>query len=408
MLQFKIWMQDPRKKLIAILLGLALVVGLGITVTQMALTYQKVESRTALIEKNAKKNNKFFSELYMKKNEVTNSKKGEITLTYDLYLKKPFIQTNDLNTELRNFVQTVLDKYNVTHNVVKAVGIRLYDRKIVWDKGLQPRAVAFYSIQQEIASKEIKKGNGASNKDGNITIEQADGTKDEINTYTNTTLPEQAWNYTISNNEKINYQQYDLTVLGFNQYDTTAITKPLTDQEFGFWLKLKLYEKIIGSNNIDSAVMMYMNYDLGGNVSYQDFITIAKDFEEFDNRESKLGDATDFYPNDVTLRQMLAVYRPQLLFYVLSNGQMIKSRTEAQKQLVETQPQVYSKVISDHNKEAAKSTDKYGAQDYYKGDPFVALIGPYKKKYPEFSRPEFSPILQENSAFFQKASSPNN
>ena len=406
MLRFKLWLSEGWNMIIFVLACFAAVIALGAFTYSSVTRYNNVKNRVALVKKDAKINNKYFSQLYVKEQRQPNSKK-DVVLTFDLYMKKPFIQTYQLNTQLKYFVQSVQDKYNIQGNHVRAIGIRLYDRKIVWDKGLQPRAIAFYAVQQEIAHKELvkqDKKNSKQNKDQKI--KQLDGTTDNLDTSNQEALPTQAWDYTINNTKPINYNQYDLTVIGYSQYSADAVTHPLTDQEFAFWLKMKLYQKILNTQNVDSAAILYLNYDLGGNVTYNDFVTISKDFEQFDKRESDMGDNTDYYPNQVTLDQQLAIYRPQLLYYVMS-GQMVASRTEAQRKLIQAQPDEYSAIIKKHNQEAAKTTDKYGKQNYYHGDPFVSILGPYKKKYPTFSRPAFSPELKNNSAFFNVTTAPD-
>lgn len=404
-LNFKLWLEDSNHKIFFILAMFVLVIAAGAGLYNGINEYNAVKNRQAIIKKDAKNNNKYFSLLYVKQQKQSGTK-NDVVLTYDLYLKKPFIATYTLNTQLKNFITSVQDKYNVQGNRVRAIGIRIYDRKIVWDKGLQPRAIAFYSVQQEIAHKELEKQdkkNKKQNKDKQV--KQINGTTDNLDDSNQEALPAQAWDYTLNNTKPINYNQYDLTVIGFSQYDANAVTRPLTDQEFSFWLKMKLYQKILDTQNVDSAAILYLNYDLGGNVSYNDFVTISQDFEKFDKRESDMGDNTDYYPNQVTLQQQLAIYRPQLLYYVMS-GEMVKSRTEAQRKLIQAQPQVYSAVIKKHNQVAAKTTDKFGGQNYYKNDPFVYITGPYKKKYPRFSRPAFTPELQNNSAFFNKTIAP--
>lgn len=403
---FKAWLNEKPIHKISFVLGVfAIILSLVGLFAAGFNKYSEISNRTELLQQDEQANNKYFEQLWVKEEPQANTK--DIILTYDLYLKDPYISTYTLNTKLKNFVQSVKDKYNVNGNRVRAIGIRLYDRKIVWDKGLQPRAIAFYAIQQEIATKNMQSQEKKDKNNKDLQVKQMDGTTADVSAAQQDSPQEQSWEYTLDNKGKIDYNDYDLTVTGFQQYDKDAVNKPLTNQEFAFWLKLKLYQKILGTSNIDSAAILYLNYDLGGNVSYNDFVTISQDFEKFNNREKDLGDNTDYYPNDVLLRQKLAVYRPQLLYYALS-GNMVKSRTEAQKKLIEMQPGTYNAVIREHNKQAAETTDKYGAENYYKGDPFVAVLGPYKKKYPDFSRPEFSPILSENSAFFNKSDAAGN
>lgn len=403
-LDFQLWLSDAKHKLIFVISMAILVIASLLGGYELINRYETVKNRVETIQADQKHNDEYFDQLWFQSRLEPNTK-NDVILTYDLYLKDPYISAYQLNTELKYFVNSVKDKYNITGNHVRAIGIRLYDRKIVWDKGLTPRAIAFYSVQQQIANQQLQKQEEKNKQQYKANqVKQINGQTANLNPSAQDSLPEQAWNYTTSNTGKINYNDYDLTVEGFQQY-TKGASKPLTNQEFAFWLKLKLYQKLLGTNNIASAAILYLNYDLGGNVSYNNFVTISQDFDKFNQREVSLGDNTDYYPNAVLLKQDLAIYRPQLLYFALS-GNMVKSRTEAQKDLIEMQPGVYNNVIQQHNKAAAKTTDKFGGQNYYKGDPFIATTGPYKRSYPKFERPAFSPVLTENNAFFKKDIAP--
>lgn len=399
-LKLKLFFSDDKNFFITVIVGIILFFGIAFFGYKEVHTYLQEKSAVEKIETEKKENNKLFQQLWFNKRELSD---GTYVLTYDLYLDDPFISSYQLNTKLKNFFDSVKIKYNVGDKPkVRAIGVRLYDRKVVWDKGLQPRGIAFYSISQDIANKRIlEEEKKNKDKDENLEVKQLDGTKDVLTNGNQDSLMEQSWNYTLDPKTKIDYNEYDLTTSGFQQYNKNAVAKPLTDQEFIFWLKIKLYQKVLDAKDISSAVMLYMNYDLGGKVPQEDFLAIADEFKKFDKRQSDLGDNTDYYPNDVKLRKLLAVYRPQFLWYALS-GENIKSRTTAQRKLIENDPNSYTQKITEHNKEVAKTTDEFGGQDYYKDDPFVAIVGPYKQKYPAISRKEFSPVLSENSSLFGK------
>lgn len=405
-LQFKDWMLEPLHKAIVILIGICLFLATGLYTFNLVKTYADANSLSKRIVNEQATNNKYFSLLLSKQ---TKEDDGTYTLTYDLFMKQPFQNSQLLNTHLQEFIDSVKKQYNVGgQKKVRAIGIRLYDRKIVWDMGLTPRGTAMYALDQDYAQKLGEKQDA---KDKNA-VESSDGlgntTKITDNTVMSTT--EQAWKQTRDTDNKIDYDKYALATFGIQTYSRSQVSKPLSDQEFAFWLKMKEYEALIGSNNIQSAVQLYVNYDLNGRTDKDHFLIISKEFEDLDKRETAIGNNTQYFPNSVLLRRQAAIYRPQLLYMIISNGDNVKSYTEAQKKIIKIDPDQYSDIIKQHAKEIADSADSYGNIDFYSkkvngqtvnADPFVNLTGKAnKKRFPTFERPAFSPVPVANNALY--------
>ena len=399
---------------------LAVVLGIGYLGVREVITYNKVVAMPSKIKDDAKQNNKNFS--ILGKN-ITKQADGTIVITYDLFMKKPFTNANTINSQLSQFCDTVKDKYNASSikPKVRGIGIRLYDRKLVYDMGLTPRGTAMYAMDpdyaSQIATKQNKKQAKNQGKDNNVAqIDPATGKQQGVITSNTSLSPVQiAWKETLDTKNKVNYDKWTLTTYGIQSYSKSNISKPLSNKEFAFWLKLKEYEALLGSDNIDSAVQLYLNYDLDGLTDENDFIEIAKSFEKFNDRENNLGDSTNYFPNTVLLRQYAAIYRPQLLYYILSNGTMVKDYRKAQEKLVNMSPDMYAQPIKQHMQEVANHSDSYGKINYYvkyingkeeNTDPFSGQTGKLRNKMPlYFERPQFSPLPIMNNAWYPQQSS---
>lgn len=404
-----------KNKIILALVGTLLVGLLGFGIYKEINTYMNVTNEPNQVSQNAKQNDKYFSILGK---HVTKQGDKSIVVTYDLFMKRPFTNADNINSELNQFCQTVKEKYNGGSNKprLRAIGIRLYDRKLVYDMGLTPRGTAMYTMDpdyaQQIANKQNKQQAKNQGKGNNVPqIDPTTGKQTGAITSNTSLSPMQiAWKETLDIKNKIDYNKWTMSTYGIQTYSKKSISKPLSDQEFAFWLKLKEYEAMLGSNNIDSAVQLYMNYDLDGVVNQNSFIEIAKEFEKFNKREVNLGDQTNYFPNTVLMRQYMAIYRPQLLYYILSNGQMVKSYTEAQKKLVNMSPEMYAQPIKQHMQQVSQHSDSYGKINYYvkyidgkeeNTDPFSGQVGKLKDKMPlYFERPQFSPIPIMNNAWY--------
>lgn len=380
--------------------------------------YQSLSKQPKIIQEEQKENAKYFSILGSHK---TKQNDGTYVVTYDLFMKRPFTNANTLNSELEDFCQDVKKEYNAgsskKHPKLRAIGIRLYDRKLVYDIGLTPRGTVMFAMDPDYAQKITEKQDKKNvDKDDAKKIDPITGQKAGYITANSSLSPVQiAWKQTLNTKNKIDYDHWTMTSYGIQNYSKSSVSKPLSDQEFAFWLKLKEYEALIGTNDVDPAVQLYLNYDLNGKTDKQSFTEIAKEFEALDKREHDIGDSTNYFPNKVLLRQQAAIYRPQLLYFILSDGKMIKSYTKAQKALIKMSPEKYAQPIKQHAKEVAQNSNSYGDVNYYvekqdgktlNVDPFSGTSGKLKSKKPlYFQRPAFSPIPIMNNAWYPQGSS---
>lgn len=357
------------------------------------------QNDTREMDYNLAQSNKYFAVLDEK---IQPSNGNGNYVVADLFLKKPYCTDSQINNALYNEANFIVEHYNGSHNdKLKAIGFRIYDREIVWKMGLTPRCIADYTVQPAIATK-------AENKQQQKQQQQILGkqkakqmAKQPI---MNTVTPaSQCWDYTLSDaNKHPNYAQYNLNLYGFTPYNPNQTTRPLSNQEFAIWLKLKMYQSAIGGSSFDSAVQLYLNYDLNGQVNQQDFNAIAENFLELNKRETDLGDNTNYFPNQKLLRQELAIYRPELLCLILT-GKTPHNYFSAQKAiLTSSNGKQYKSVIEKHTKDIGEHTTKYGGMDYiYKGDVFAGLTGnSATKHYPNLHDYPFSPNLLENNKLY--------
>lgn len=407
--RFELWLaSNPLHKIYVAFIGMFIVFGIGWLGFKQAQSFLAIQDKPTTLKTQVAQNAKVFDVLYQKKSKLTD---GTYSFTYDVYLKQPFMDEGEINNYLDNFMNSVKTKYNGATPTVRSIGVRIYDRKVAWDMGLTPRAIAQYSLDADYVQSnnaDSASSDEASSALGSPNLSSSDTTGTGVS---NVSPMQTAWEATNSATGSINYDNYSMSTLGLHTYDRNSVTSPLSDKEFAFWLKIKEYQAILGASNIDAAVNLYLNYDLNGKVNQRSFYTIQGDFENFDKRQTALGDNTPYFPNTVLLKDQLALYRPQLLYYVLSGGVMIKSYEQAQKELIKVNSSEYGNLIKDHLSEISKNVDKFGQVNYYQGyrggkyvntDPFVSIVGKYQAAFPIFSRPDYQPTLEGNNIFYSQ------
>ncbi|MCY8636571.1 hypothetical protein MOD96_01980 [Bacillus sp. S17B2] len=254
-----------------------------------------------------------------------------------LYLKQPFISEDDLTADIQKYVDLMKLKVNDDKNDKYLLGlkIKVYDRKIVFDKDLTPRATAYYMLKKE-SSKDSK------------TEDQYDslGDQDEL-----------IWDKTLQQTKNPNYKEdYQLLVNGFSELDDSQKITPLSDEEFAFYLKLNMYNSLMGDTY--GGAQLYLQWDLGRNVSNDGVVAIVNEFENFEKRQTDIGGLDDYYDNVDYLKQDLAIKNPQFLLFATTN-EVVDDAQEAQKKLIESDPDLYTQVIEDHIQEKA---DQLGEQ----------------------------------------------
>ena len=397
-IKFEFWFENYGKLLLKGLLVVVLVLLFLLAGFRGFQVIQKEKSDNNA-NYNLAQSDKYFAVLQEKTNV---SPSGQNYVVADLFLKKPFCSESDINNALYQEVGLILSHYNGSHNnKLKAIGFRIYDRELVWRMGLTPRCIADYTVQPAIAQKYENK---QQQKQQQQILGKKQAKQMQQQPIVNAVTPaSQCWDYTLSNQNKAkNYQTYSVNLYGFQPYNKNKTVKPLSNQEFAIWLKLKMYQTAIGANSFDSAIQLYLNYDLNGQVNQEDFNAIAENFEKLNQREEAIGDNTNYYPNAKMLRQELAIYRPQLLCLILT-GKTPHGYLQAQKKILASSNGAdYKSIITKHLKQVGNNVDKYGNPDYvYKGDVFAGLTGTSAvKNYPKLYNYPFSPNLLENNKLY--------
>lgn len=308
--------------------------------------------------------NKQFSILAEQVNKNTN---GTINVVYDVYNMKPYTNTDMIATRVNDLVTKTKLKYNDgNHNKVAAVAVRIYNRKLVFNYGLTPNALYEYTL-----SIDDKNFNNTSTSD---------------NTYA------RAWQASNTQKGKINYKNYNLTRQGNLN---TNKKDPLSDQEFAFWLKIKMYQTYLDASSLGTSVKAYLNWDLGVTADYNSISETIKKFNEFDGRISNTEGTTNYFPNKLLLRNAMVSYRPQLAYF-LATGKVINSYTKAQKALINLNSSKYKSTITKHLETAAK---KHNGDVLY-DDPFKPLVKPSETNIHKAAKLPFEPVLSENNKWF--------
>jgi hypothetical protein len=247
----------------------------------------------------------------------------------DLYLKKPYINSSDLRMILEQYVKVEKNKLNSDDVQVRAIRFRIYDRKIVWEKGLTSKGIYEYrlSTDENPKTKTIKSDETAIG--GNATgIEER-------------SIQEIAWDNTILNQKKKpDYDKYELDG-EFLEVTKTNKSEPLTDQEFEWFLKYDIYQ------TLGDGPRLYLAWELGVEPTEKDMRSIQKQFDTFVKRLSNMNDYTSYYSNnEAKLKKQLVIENPQLLYYA-TTGKVVEDEYESRRLLVVLDPDLYKETVNE-------------------------------------------------------------
>lgn len=240
-------------------------------------------------------------------------------LELDLYVKRPFIESFDLESELNKYVDA-LKLINESKGIqVRAIRFTLYDRRILWQERLRPKGVFEYRYK-------------------NSTVTQDDVATAISGTETQT-YDQAAWAKTLAAKGKPKYNNYALA--GNYKYLTP---KPgvdlLTDQEFAWFLKYDLYRQLGGGFNL------YLTWDLGAQPREDGRVMIKKQFDEFVKRLDSIRDYTEYYDYADRLKRQLVIDKPQFLYYSETKD-VAKDDDDARRKLLEYNPRLYTETIDE-------------------------------------------------------------
>lgn len=240
----------------------------------------------------------------------------------DVYLKKPFITEKELKEVLKQYIELYKWKNNFNLSGLK---IQLYDRKEVYEKNLEPRAVIHYF-------KEIDREKLLTEEEGGERLFGDDVLADNFLD-------------TIEEGKRPEYNNYGMRIDGFKPLDTTKGIVPLTDQEFSFYLKMDMYKTLLGGSKYGGA-KLYLQWDLGKNIYKDGIVAIEREFEHFNQRHLDIGGQRDYYDNEYVLKQELAVDKPQFLLFALT-GKIEDDPLDAQRELIKEDPELFKDVLED-------------------------------------------------------------
>lgn len=375
-LKLKFFIEDNWKVLLGVIGGLAIVL-----IVIIALVGNKgnglpedapkenSEEMFAVMDKDSEELKKVFSDLLTV--DKSADEKYPI-LDVSLYLKQPFIDESDLKNALDKYVEMLKYKYNVSKEgkYILGVQIKLYDRKIVFDKGLTPRGTAYYMLDK---SKELEK----IEKNKKLSEEVSDSGVTDPNII--------VWEQTVLDYKRPDYEDYRLTLAGFQPMKRNTAMNYLSDEEFAYYLKLKLYSTLVGNDT--GGVKLYLQWDLGKDVTKDGLASILKDYRNFMDREKNTGIIVDYWDNPDKIKQELAIVNPQFVYFIETN-KVEPDYSESQKQLILKNPELYKLPIENYINEVTEYLDENGNIDISKYSAYQELLKKYAptigKDYKEY------------------------
>lgn len=244
----------------------------------------------------------------------------------DIFLKKPFIHEADFKDALKEYIEIYKWKENYKLSGLK---IRVYDRKQVYDENLLPRASVYYF--EEIDPEQL-----LTEEEGGERLYGDDVMADNFLE-------------TIEAGEKPSYGNYDIRIDGFKDLELNKSIVPLTDQEFAFYLKMEMYQTILGGSKYGGA-KLYLQWDLGKDVYKDGIVAIEREFENFNKRHLDIGGQHGYYENEYILKQQLAVEKPQFLLFALTNN-VVDDPLDAQRELIKEDPELFKDVLEENIEE---------------------------------------------------------
>lgn len=238
-------------------------------------------------------------------------------LEVSLYVKEPFITSVFMEQGLSDYTEALKLVYATKGETVKAIRYILYDRKILWEKGLKPKGVYEYRLPNSVVTAE----------DVNTTTF---GTETQ-------TYDEVAWDLTVKAKGKPKYVNYSL--VGRYQYlRRRQGVDMLSDQEFEWFLKYDLYQVLGNGFNL------YLTWDLGAQPREEGRTTIKKQFDDFVDRLGSINDFTSYYDYADSVKRELVIDKPQFLYYA-ETGEVAKDDEDARRKLLELKPSLYTSPI---------------------------------------------------------------
>lgn len=296
----------------------------GKDVVSMSNKYQKIEKE---LETD-------FSVLNVSTNSTTYQNRPVVT--YDLYLKNPFITSEQYDYDIQKFIDLVKWKYSNPDNDVylSAISIKVYDRKILFDRGILPRDFVTYALDS---------------------VPEDDAEMQDV--YDNSKNPKaDMLDYSSRQKDVPDYSKYVIKQ-SFTPMENSEDNPPLTDDEVLFLLKIIDYNILQDKDITETSISMekLLLWEYGLDISnYKDItnkdlkeysisigITSQKDVEKlmqrfvdsYNNQFSLYPENESYYTS--VYRNSLIVKYPKLVNYLVNNH-ISKNNLDAKKQLIKT------------------------------------------------------------------------
>lgn len=324
--EIKWWFEDHWKKIVGIL-AIVAVVGLTrlafyIEADRSGMLPDTYEEQIETLQENSEDIKDTFSLL----DQIdTSTYDGQTVLEIALYNKKPFINTGDLELELRKYIEMLEIVEGIEGNELRAVKFTLYDRKIKFDMGAKPDGVYYYAIPYMSLPDSEK--------------------NDENSRYYSMSPQEVAYDYTsLYAPERIDKSLYSLFG-NYRQLRRVPGVEPMTDQEYEWHVKLDMYTTL----GADSG-SLYLEWELGAPQSSSVSRLFRQDVRRFRQRLTALGEEASLFERDsiteAELKRHLVIENPSFLLYA-ETGKLEENAIRARAMLVEENPEDYQQVVED-------------------------------------------------------------
>lgn len=315
--EFLFWIDDPdNKKKIVVFIAALIGIGLGIMLVvkeqNKGVPQSPEEVAKYLIDESEE-----LKESFSKLEEFNTGGTGKHPVyEVSLYLKKPFLTDSEVSSLLSKYVevQKVLDKQE--GKTLRGIKFTLYDRKILYDKGLTPRGEFAYQWKRE----EI-------NPDDMFKVDGVDTEN----------IFDASWRLTTEDKGKPDYDKYSLQG-SYRQVKPKNGIQPLSDQEFEWYLKFDEYRQIA------NPVELLLVWDFGAYGKIGSKSAIKRQFKEFEDRLVRMGDQRSFWDYPQGIKKRWVIDYPQLLYYA-ETGQVAQDDMDARRKLLKLNPNLYTKPI---------------------------------------------------------------
>lgn len=255
---------------------------------------------------------------------------GESVIMMDVFLKRPLQSEENITQAYNDLVEVIKYKYTTNDNLLKGARIEVYDRMVQYEEGVEPVGLVMYTPNRD-TSIAVVHGEEA-NLEG-ITIDYL-----ETMWTAAQTIPA----------EEIDYELYNTIV----NYDAnTDVDKPLTDEEFQFYLKMNRYMVMTGG--WEEGIRKYLEWELGVVEDLVSTDMVEQGYMDFINRVADKGIKFDYYEQyEWALKSEMLIRNPKWVYY-LETGEYTTSDLEALKGVVQ-EDEEYLEILVTNTMEQAE------------------------------------------------------